>query len=235
LLPVTALPYGQEADFMNPLWSLFVRLSDRRTLLALMVLIGIAGATAGVSTLANFTTLATSNDSVFTAGSIELGLKDADETEFADAVSASIGAAADDWRPGEVRYAPLTVNNSGTLPLIYDLAYTAADSGTTPDGPAATLTEFLDLSIKSGGTAELCTAASWNDGTWSETVLDSQDLSTAGGSLANDRPLAANGDEEVLCLKVEFESAGSGAENSAQGGTSTLDFTFAGEQLVATP
>ncbi|HYN88877.1 MAG TPA: TasA family protein [Ardenticatenaceae bacterium] len=216
---------------MNTLLSRFARLAHRRVLLGLVLAIGVLSPLAGLGTLAYFTTSANSNNNTFVAGSIELDLTDGNETDQ-DTVTASITASNDDWRPGEVRYAPITVENNGTLAMTYDLAYTAADSGTTPDGASAALTHFLDLSVKTGGTAAQCTSTDWGNAAWTTTIATAQDLSTAGATLASDRSLAVSG-SEVLCLKVEFENAGNGTENAGQGGTSTIGFSFSGEQTAA--
>jgi hypothetical protein len=217
---------------MNPLHSIVARLSHRRALLALILMIGIAGTGTGLGTLAFFTTSAQSNSNVFMTGAIELGLTDANETSL-DTITASTGATNDDWRPGEVRYAYINVDNSGTLSMTYDLRYTADDSGATPDGANAHLTEFLDLSIKSGGTDAECNATDW--GTIPTTIITDQDLSILGSVLTSDRALAATGagDTENLCLKMVFENTTGGAENAAQGGTATIDFIFEGEQIAA--
>ena len=221
---------------MNKMMARFVSLTSMRVLLGLLVVLGVLGGQADRGTLAFFTTTAASTANTFESGSIELDLTDANggaET-LQDAVTASITAnvATNTWRPGQVVTQPITVTNSGTLSLTYGIAYTAADTGTTPDGASATPTQFLTLAIKKGGTAGQCTTGLFGGAPWSSTLVAATALSTSGATLLTDtsQTLAASA-ADVLCFQVAFTNGSSGVENAAMGGTSTIAFNFSGRQL----
>ena len=206
-----------------------------RWLLGGLLAVGGLGLQEGRATIAYFTSSASSAANTFTSGSITLRLQDSNEGP-AGAVSASITAnvAANNWRPGQVVTAPLTVSNNGTLGLTYGLAYTATDSGTQPSGGAATLTQFLTLAIKAKGTgtgtASDCTTATFGNATlWQESVHPATAMVAGAAQTVfadTTRALAATTGSERLCLQVAFTNGAAGAENAAMNGTSTVAFTF---------
>jgi predicted ribosomally synthesized peptide with SipW-like signal peptide len=209
----------------------FAFIAWSRTTLALILIAGVLSLTGGLGTMAYYTTTANSTANTFVAGSIHLHLTDNNETGL-DAVTGSVVAnvASNQWRPGQKVTAPITVLNTGDLGLTYGLSYTATDSGTTPSGGAAAPTQFLKLSIKSGGVAGDCNNT--NFASWGTSVISGQTLAVGTASLWVDtvRSIGAVSNE-VLCFQVEFTNGAAGVENTAMGGTSTISFDFGGRQL----
>jgi predicted ribosomally synthesized peptide with SipW-like signal peptide len=210
----------------------FAFIAWSRTTLALILIAGVLSLTGGLGTMAYYTTTANSTANTFVAGSIHLHLTDNNETGL-DAVTGSVVAnvASNQWRPGQKVTAPITVLNTGDLGLTYGLSYTAADSGTTPSGGSSTPTQFLKLSIKSGGVFGDCNNT--NFASWGTSVISGQTLAVGTSTLWADtiRSIGA-ASNEVLCFQVEFtKSETGGVENAAMGGTSTISFDFSGRQL----
>jgi predicted ribosomally synthesized peptide with SipW-like signal peptide len=203
----------------------------------LLLIIGALSLVSGSSTSAYYNTSAASASNTFTAGSIQLQISDSNKSGQ-ETITSSIVAnvAANQWRPGHKVTAPITLINTGNLDLTYGLTYTAADSGTKPDGGASTPTQFLKLSIKGkgngNGNSGACTTTNFSIGSkWQEDIIIGQTLATGATALWPDttRTVAAN-DSEVLCFQVEFTDSGPGVENDASGGASTVSFNFIGRR-----
>jgi hypothetical protein len=191
----------------------------------------------GPGTVAYYATSAGSVSNTFTAGSAHLHLADSDEYAK-ETISGSIVAtvAANQWRPGQVVTVPIRVINHGEIDLTYGLAYTATDSGATPDGRPSTLAQFSKLSIKGKGNGQgdlgACTTANFSNGSkWQESIISGQILAAGTTVLWRDttRLVTAN-DSEVLCIQIEFTESGAGVENNAMGGTLTVSFLFTGRE-----
>jgi hypothetical protein len=113
-------------------------------------------------------------------------------------------------KPGDVRYAPLTVANTGTLPF----SYAMATSATNTDGK--NLRDQLTVEVRLVANTGACTAAGFNG---SSTTLTSGALSAAAFT---GRSLAASA-SEVACFKVSLPSS---AGDAYQGAATTATFTL---------
>ena len=162
-------------------------------------------------TFATFTDSGTA-DSTFTAGSVDLLVNS--ETDDAYAFTS---IEMSNMKPGDVKYAPLTIANNGTL----GFTYTMSTSATNADSKA--LRDQLTLGVKKVANAAACDSAGVG-------YLASVDTMTASGALSAgaiaSRSLAA-GASEVACFRVELPS---GSGDSFQGATTTATFTFSATQ-----
>ena len=120
-------------------------------------------------------------------------------------------------KPGDVKYAPLSIANAGTLGFSYTMATSATNTDST--GLASQLT----LGVKKVATAAACDSAGVG-------YLASTDIMTASGPLGAgaiaSRTLTA-GTSDVACFRVELPS---GSGDSFQGGTTVATFTFSATQ-----
>jgi hypothetical protein len=168
-----------------------------------------------VTTSAYFTDTDAIAGNTFTSGSVNLS---------ATPTTSAITMAG--MAPGDRVTAPITVSNTGTLPLLY-----AVSSVTTEDVVAAQ----LELTIKTGVTT--CSNAGFaTDGV---AVYSAGDLgSTTGtkligdsaqGPQAGDRALAASA-SEVLCAQVVLPTT---TDNTFQNKSTTATLTFNAEQIAA--
>jgi predicted ribosomally synthesized peptide with SipW-like signal peptide len=162
-------------------------------------------------TYATFTDSGTA-ESTFTAGTVDLLLSA--ETDDAYGFTAIEMA---NMKPGDVRYAPLTIANDGSL----GFTYTMATSATNADTKA--LRDQLTLGVKKVSTAATCDSAGVGYAASLDTMTASGALSA--GAVAS-RSLAA-GASEVACFRVELPST---ANDSFQGATTTATFTFSATQ-----
>ena len=166
-----------------------------------------AGVWAG--TFAAFTDSATST-STFSTGTVDLELSnEADDAYDFTTLSTS------NMKPGDVKYAPITVENAGSLGYSYTM--TSAES-------EAVLSAELKLgAVTSALTCDSTgyTAAGLVPG---NVVIANGNLSDA--AIGTARPLAAGG-SEVLCVRVELPSA---AGNAFQNLTTTSTLTFSATQ-----
>jgi predicted ribosomally synthesized peptide with SipW-like signal peptide len=178
-------------------------LRKTRLLLSLGSLSGLVWA----GTFATFTDTSTAT-STFTAGTVDLGL-DNDTTDS----YALTALEMSNMKPGDVKFAALTVKNIGTL----GFTYTMSTSATNVDLKA--LRDQLTLGIKK--VASTCDAT---------TYAASTDVLTASGALSAgaiaSRTLAASA-SEVACFRVELPST---AGDSFQAATTTATFTFSATQ-----
>ena len=162
-------------------------------------------------TFATFTDSGTAN-STFTAGTVDLLVSGEADDDYAF-TSIEMG----NMKPGDVKYAPLTIANNGTL----DFTYTMSTSATNADSKA--LRDQLTTEIRLVANAAACDSAGVGFNASLTTVTASGALSAA--AIAS-RPLTA-GSSEVLCYKVQLPSS---AADSYQGATTTATFTFAATQ-----
>ena len=175
-------------------------------------------AVGGLAVSAVFTdSINNSNGNTFTTGKVDLSTS-----------PSSVVLSMPSMMPGDKVTAPVTVTNSGTVPLRYALKSTTTDN---------VLAAYLDFTIKSG------VASCDNDGFASSgTVLYGPgDLGSTGGinvignpasgGQSGDRELAA-GTNELLCMQVSLPFATS---TSYQGLSTTATFDFAAEQTTNNP
>src|SRR5687768_5040104 len=117
-------------------------------------------------TFASFTDDADSS-ATFTAGTVDLvaGGDTDDAHDFA-------ALTVPNMKPGDVQYAPLSIDNAGTLGLTYGMTAAAADVIGTPAGLGAA----LRVAVRTVSAAGDCTAAGWATGT---DVVSSSAISAA--------------------------------------------------------
>ena len=192
----------------------------RRGLLALLMagtaLLSVVGA---ASSLALFTSTATA-DSNFTTGTIVLGVS---PTTVFNATAMMPGDSAPTGTPGQ----PVTVSNTGTAQLRY------AITGIATNAPLASV---LVITIKQpdGNAGTSCTLF---NGTTLNTVTTVGVSTTnlvgdpTAGAQAGDRTLNA-GSSETLCFKATLPA---GTGNAYQGVTTSITFSFIGEQTANNP
>ena len=162
-------------------------------------------------TFATFTDSGTAG-STFTAGTVDLLVG----AEVDDAY-AFTSIEMSNMKPGDVKYAPLTIANNGSLGFTYAMATSATDVGTTG------LRDQLTLGVKKVANAAACDSAGVG-------YAASVDVLTASGALSAgaiaSRALTAGG-SEVACFRVELPS---GSNDTFQGATTTATFTFSATQ-----
>ena len=164
-------------------------------------------------TFASFTDDADSS-ATFTAGTIDLvaGGDTGDAVDFAD-------LTVPNMKPGDVEYAPLSIDNAGTLDFTYGM--TAAATDTVGSGLGAA----LQLAVRTVAAAGDCSDTGWGAGS---DVVSGGALTAASVSA---RPLASGG-SEVLCFQVTFPDTGAGLDNALQGAATTATFSFTAAQAA---
>lgn len=182
-----------------------------RTLAALGTLTGAAWA----GTFASFTDDA-SSAATFSAGTVDLVVGgDADDVHaFADLSVA-------DMKPGDVKYAPLSVANPGTLGFTYVFSGATVDTANKPAGLGAA----LRVAVKSLGTAATCDATTFGAST--DVVAASSAFSAVSTTA---RPLAKAGGSETLCFQVTFPNGTAATDNPLQGSATTATLSFTATQ-----
>ena len=179
--------------------------------LRLVLCLGSLSGLLWAGTFATFTDSGTAS-STFTAGSVDLLIS----SEVDDAY-AFTSIEMSNMKPGDVKYAPLTIANNGTL----GFTYTMATSATNTDSKA--LKDQLTLGVKAVVNAAACDSAGVG-------YAASLDTMTAAGALGvgaiASRTLTA-GASEVACFRVELPST---ANDTFQGATTTATFTFSATQ-----
>ncbi len=175
--------------------------------LRLVLSLGSLSALVWAGTFATFTDSGTA-ESTFTAGSVDLLVGgEADDAYAFTAIEMS------NMKPGDVKYAPLSIANNGTL----GFTYTMSTAATNADSKA--LRDQLTLGIKKVVNAAACDSAGVGYAASLDTMTASGALSA--GAIAS-RSLAA-GTSEVACFRVELPS---GSGDTFQGATTTATFTF---------
>lgn len=192
----------------------------RRRFIATTAIIGLAviGVTS-LTTSALFTNTDTDGQTGFVSGTIDIT---SDATDFA----IEAGNAA----PGDSHFAPINVENTGTLELRYAIELAGSETS------AAALLDELTFTVYSGITPANCATGTLGA---TPTVLGSAVVgstthwigSTDPGADDGDRILAS-GDAENLCVGLEFDIE---ADDSVQALTAGLDFVFHAEQTANNP
>jgi predicted ribosomally synthesized peptide with SipW-like signal peptide len=180
--------------------------------LKVIATLGTLSSAVWASTYATFTDSATST-STFTAGTVDLLVSS--ETDDAYAFTS---LEMTNMKPGDVKYAPLTMANAGSL----SFSYTMASSSTNADSKA--LRDALQAGAKVVANAAACDSAGVGYLASLTTVIAEGDLSAA--AIGSARTLAA-GASEVLCFKVELPST---AGDTLQAATTTTTLTFSATQ-----
>lgn len=162
-------------------------------------------------TYATFTDSGTA-DSTFTAGTVDLLISG--ETDDAYAFTS---IEMSNMKPGDVKYAPLTIANAGTLGFSYSMATSATNADTKA------LRDQLTLGVKKVVDAATCDSAGVGYAASLDTMTASGALSA--GAIAS-RTVAA-GANEVACFRVELPST---SGDTFQAATTTATFTFSATQ-----
>lgn len=179
--------------------------------LRLVLSLGLLSGLVWAGTFAAFTDSGTAT-STFTAGTVDLLVSgEADDAYAFTAIEMT------DMKPGDVKYAPLTIANNGTLDFTYAMSTSATDAD------AKALRDQLTLGIKKVVNEAACDSAGVGYAASLDTLTAAGALSA--GAIAS-RSLTA-GASEVACFRVELP-AGSG--DTFQGATTTATFTFAATQ-----
>lgn len=179
-----------------------------------MAALGTLSGAVWAGTFATFTDSATSV-STFTAGTVDLvaGGDAGDAYAFTALTMTTM-------KPGDVKYAPLSIANVGSL----GFSYTMATSATNLDTKG--LADQLTLGITKVATAAACDSA----GVGYLAAVTALDIASAEGALSTraiaSRTVAA-GASEVLCYKVTLPTA---SGDSFQAATTTATFTFSATQ-----
>jgi predicted ribosomally synthesized peptide with SipW-like signal peptide len=183
-----------------------------RALLSAGMILGLGA----VGTLAAWTDESTAT-ATFSAGTLDLKLKTLPGGTLADSVElTTLNMAA--MHPGASKAAMIEVSNSGTVPLSYTLAGTAAPGLA---GLGGDLGASLQVSVYSGGAAvNGATTGSCSGGA----LIGTADQPLIGTLIAPARNLAPTAVED-LCLLVKLPS---NASNTLQGTSTTATFTFTG-------
>lgn len=201
-------------------------LAHPRGILTLTLVLGLLSLLAGQGTLAYFTSTATSTSNVFTTGTVQLMLTDANETASA-AVTGSFGSTL--FKPGDTVAGYVTVANTGTLPFDYGLKYTAANSSGTLWVAGATNPALEVFTAGATGNCTSANAAGAKTGLTS--VSASAGVSTTPDTVLFDsggvskRTIAAAG-SEILCFVVAWPNGAAGAENAQMGSSGTISLAF---------
>ncbi len=182
-------------------------LTKTRLLLAGTALTGVVWA----GTFATFTDSGTAS-STFTAGTVDLLVSGETDDAYAF-TSIEMG----NMKPGDVKYAPLTIANSGSLGFSYTMSTAASD----PDSKG--LRDQLTLEARLVANAAACDSAGVGFNASISTVTASGPLASA--AIAS-RSLTA-GQSEVVCYKVQLPS---GTGDAFQGATTVATLTFAATQ-----
>lgn len=191
----------------------------RRRFVATTAIIGLAVAgITGLTTSALFTNTDTTGQSGFTSGSIEIS---PEGTNFS--------TPAANAAPGDTHYAPLHVENTGTLELRYSIEVSGSEDS------SAELLEHLTYSVRSDVSPADCAAGNVASGTLIGSAVLGSDTHWIGdtdpGEDSGDRVLAS-GTAEDLCVGLELDLD---APNSVQSSTAGLAFTFHAEQTANNP
>ena len=181
--------------------------------LRVLAALGTLSGAVWAGTFASFTDDADSS-ATFTAGTVDL-VAGGDIDDAHDFASLTVP----NMKPGDVQYAPLSIDNAGTLDFAYGMSASATDVGGTPAGLGAA----LQLAVRTVSTAGDCSAGGWGGGT---DVVSYGALTVAS---VTGRTLAAGG-SEVLCFQVTFPDTGAGADNALQGAATTATFSFTAAQ-----
>lgn len=213
----------------------FTRANRMRALTVGVLALGILSVGVGRGTLAYFTTQVGSTGNTFTAGTLQLHIGDADQTNLTPSVATSITFA--NMKPGDTVYAPIEIDNVGSLDAVYGIKYATSTTGSQDLAPALTM-GILGTGATGTGTttattllATSCNETSFGAGTadgtvWTETIRATGTHLLAGSGLAGQvvepvssstslttpnftgLELAPAGGKDILCFQVSFPQGG---------------------------
>ncbi|HEY0188178.1 MAG TPA: hypothetical protein VGC67_11880 [Cellulomonas sp.] len=184
----------------------------RRRLIGTAAILGMAGL--GLTTLVT-SAVFTDNDDAGRTGIIT-GTVD---IEAGDDVSVSLPSGS--LAPGDSVYSPVTVQNAGSLALVYDLSYQATDRATSSGGTVRALAAQIGLALYSVDSESACSASGVAGSTPLATLS-----SLSSGEIASDRSLIA-GRGETLCLQVSLPIE---LDTAFQDSATDLQLTFSATQ-----
>jgi predicted ribosomally synthesized peptide with SipW-like signal peptide len=177
----------------------------------LVLSLGLLSGLVWAGTFATFTDSGTAT-STFTAGTVDLVVGgDVDDAYAFTSIEMT------NMKPGDVKYAPLTIANTGTLGFTYSMSTSATNAD------AKALRDQLTLGIRKVADEATCDSAGVGYAASLDTLTASGALSA--GAIAS-RSLAASA-SEVACFRVELPST---AGDTYQGATTTATFTFSATQ-----
>jgi hypothetical protein len=192
---------------------------------------GVLATVAGHGTMAYFTTQTTSTANVFTAGTLHLQATDNNEGPL-NSVTSTITFTGK-MKPGDKVYAPIEIDNVGTLDAKFGIAYATTTTGTN-------LAPGLTLGIKRAGTGTAatiadCTGTNYADATvYQSTTRAAAAMVSAGETIlavGSGLPVVA-GAHDILCMEVVFVDTGAAVNtynNATNDATNTtVAFTFDG-------
>ncbi|WP_187589037.1 SipW-dependent-type signal peptide-containing protein [Gordonia sp. OPL2] len=179
-----------------------------RALLSLGVILGLGT----VSTLATWSASTTTTSGVFTTGTVDIALNDADAT-VTSPYTVTLGRAL---LPGDSAGVPLIVQNRGSLAVRYTTAVRSADA----TGRA------MRLRITTGATVS---GGSCSGGT-ATTVVDQAITAGDTAILGTRGPLAGGTGADPLCVQFTLPTD---APNSVQTTSGGVQFTFVASAVTS--
>jgi spore coat-associated protein N len=192
-------------------------LTTKTKLLASAAVLAAAAGAAGLGTFGSFTSTTSASQTV-ASGTVVIGLTN-------PGVGSSLGVTASGIVPGDTVQRVVNVNNTGSENLA---SLTLSTTASTPVNVLTTdVTNGLQLSIQK------CTSAwtaTYSCGGTASTVLSARPVIASNAALTGAGALTAAGSDNLLVTL----SLPSGADNTFQGLSTTVTFTFTGTQRAAT-
>lgn len=177
----------------------------RSLLIGLMTLGTLTGVIQG-TTMASFTDRVTSTGNVFSSGTVSIGATGATNNVLTT-------LSFSNMIPGDTVTAPLTIQNSGTLALTYNL-----DVSATADSNAQHLSDALKLTIRHQDSSS-CTNSGFGS---SGDPIYATGLLVRTGLFGSNRPIPVSGVDN-LCFQVTLPST---VGTAYQAGSATVTFSF---------
>lgn len=184
-------------------------------ILASVAIVGVASATAGIGLFAFFSDTATSSSNLFSAGTVDLKVNNA------DSIGMFIGGS--NMKPGDTFSGNVTLKNNGSITTGLDLDIAIAISQNNGTDGVGNISKFLRIqNLDYGGTPITISDVNGNGfsdlGDWDVSNTNTTDLADPG----------AGG--RILNLTVVFDTS---AGNDLQGDSATVTFTFFLAQVAA--
>jgi camelysin-like metallo-endopeptidase len=220
----------------------FSRSQQLKLLLVAAMATGILATMAGRGTLAYFSTQVTSTADTFTTGTLHFEIAEFGGSPPAGAQGSSGTVASSitltNMKPGDVVYAPLTINNAGSLDARWGIKYTTSAGGSTDD-----LAKTLQIAIVGNGAGVAtgsttsttdCTSTGMTATKFPEQILPLGNMAVTGPTVVVDNTNAAHTTDgtyaaadtatlslpllhaatDLLCVEVYYPS---GAPGTADG------------------
>jgi camelysin-like metallo-endopeptidase len=216
----------------------FSRTQQWKLLLVAAMATGVLATMAGRGTLAYFTTQVSSTQNAFTEGYLHYSITQYDATTAGGTQAGGSGSLTtsmtlDNMKPGDVVYAPLIVQNTGSLDSRWGINYTTAKVN---GGDSDDLAKALKIAIVGNGahiaagstaTKADCTSTGMTSTKFPEQILPlasmypaptplmdsnntahAHDGTFAGGDAATKSLQLAHGDTDILCVEITFPDGG---------------------------